>query len=288
MMPPVIQANAGQSIGRRASASSSTPRKPPVKTSRARRAPSTSRPAPTMRGTTPGPTCAYPPPVGRWNEPQRTAPPRASTPAATATCPAGAFTCRLLLGERERGQDVSQALVLLLDVLAVGVAGQPEVAPVLFLERLLPGGALHALLHRGDELVALRLADSGRGEDPAPVGELDVDALLLERRDPLERLGRGHGERAHLARLDVRGELRQTRDAGAHVPADDRRDRLAAALEGHVVHLAGLDTERLGDHSREDVVGAAGAAAAPRDAAWIRLELVEQLLQRLRAVRRHA
>src|SRR5688572_20916557 len=146
MMPPVIQANAGQSIGSRASACSSMPRKPPVKTSRARRAPSTSRPAPTMRGTTPGPTCAYPPPVGRWNEPQRTAPPRASTPAATATCPAGAFTCRLLLGERERGQDVSQALVLLLDVLAVGVAGQPEVAPVLFLERLLPGGALHALL----------------------------------------------------------------------------------------------------------------------------------------------
>src|SRR5688572_17561473 len=108
---------------------------------------------------------------------------RARTPPATATWPAGALTRALLLPQRKRREDVSQALVLLLHVLAEGVARQPEVAPVLLLERFLPCGALHALLHRGDELVTLRLADPGRGPDAAPVGELDVDALLLERGD---------------------------------------------------------------------------------------------------------
>src|SRR5262245_35264341 len=123
--------------------------------------------------------------------------PIAATPAATATCPAGARMA-LLLAEAQLSQDVAEALVLRFDVRAVFVAREPEVLPVVLLERLLPLLALRSLLDRLHQLVALRLGDAGSGPHAAPVGELDIDALLLERRDALHRLGRRDRKRAHL------------------------------------------------------------------------------------------
>ena len=77
----------------------------------------------------------------------------------------------------------------------------------------------------------------GRAEHAAPVAELDVDALLLQGGNAVQLLRARLRERAHLAGLDLLGELAEARDPGGDVAAEDRGDRLAAALERHVVDL---------------------------------------------------
>ena len=84
----------------------------------------------------------------------------------------------------------------------------------------------------------------GAREYAAPVHHLDVDALLLQRRnvDARHALVGGNGERPQLARLDLRGEFAIAADARGDVPAHDRGLRLAAARVGDVVDLGRLDT----------------------------------------------
>src|SRR6185503_15838376 len=102
-----------------------------------------------------------------------------------------------------------------------------------------------------------------------------------ERSDALELLRAGLRERAHLARLDLLGELAQSRYAGGDVPAEDRGDRFAAALERHVVDLRRVDADVLRDQADQDVVGAAGRAAAPGHFARVLLERLDQVGHRL-------
>ena len=87
--------------------------------------------------------------------------------------------------------------------------------------------------HVGQRLALVR-RDAGRAVDATPVADLDVDALLLQRRhvDALQARGRGDGDRAHLAALDVLLELAVAAAADGDVAAEDRRDGLAAAAEG--------------------------------------------------------
>ena len=76
------------------------------------------------------------------------------------------------------------------------------------------------------------VAEAGRGDDAAPVGELHVHAGLLaasarRRRAPL---GAGHREHPQLAGLDLLGELADARDAEGDLAAEQRVEQLAAAV----------------------------------------------------------
>ena len=105
---------------------------------------------------------------------------------------------------------------------------------------------------------------------------------------PAIRCAGGHGERAHLAGLDLAFELAVARDAGRDLAADDRRDRLAAARKGDVVDLGDVAAGGLGEQRSQDVVGAAGRTARPSHLADIRLHGGGEVLDRLvRRVRRH-
>src|SRR4051812_46317293 len=149
--------------------------------------------------------------------------------------------------QAERIHDGLDALRVLVEELLVVVAAEEYRRPVELLQRLLPGGRLGRALHQLDQRVALLRGEAGRAEDAAPVAELDVDLLLLERGDVLLLVRPGLGERAHLARLDLLGEFAEARDARGDVAAEDRGDRLATALERHVVDLRRLDADLLGD-----------------------------------------
>src|SRR5262245_37047758 len=100
-----------------------------------------------------------------------------------------------------RGLGVEESLVL--------VAEQWDLAPVARLAGLRPLRARVQLLHQRDHGLALRVVDAGWREHAAPVGELDVDALLLQgrRRDVFQTLGRGDRDHPQFARLHLLGEL---------------------------------------------------------------------------------
>jgi hypothetical protein len=65
------------------------------------------------------------------------------------------------------------------------------------LQRLGPGLGLGGLDHHLDQRLALLRRDAGRAIHAAPVADLDVDALLLQRGhvDALQALARGDGDR---------------------------------------------------------------------------------------------
>ena len=117
--------------------------------------------------------------------PQRSARRSRARPAATASCPAGARHVVYFLPEAEAAEDVADALVLVVDVLArTASPGEVEVVPVVLLERLLPAPC--SSRPSRPPRSARRAAPCvmpGAADDAAPVGELDVDALLLERGD---------------------------------------------------------------------------------------------------------
>ena len=170
------------------------------------------------------------------------------------------------------------------------VAGQIGVVPALLLQHFGPGRRFHHGFDRLDERVALRRRDAGGAHHGAPVGDVEVDALLLQRRgvDALDALRRGHREDAQLAGLDLAFELAVARDAGRDLAAHDRGDRLAAAGERDVVDLGRIAADRLGEEPDRDVIDAARGAAGPGDLPGLRLEPVGEVLRGLeRRVRRH-
>src|SRR5690242_19940804 len=140
-----------------------------------------------------------------------------------------------LLPYAQRVDDAGDALLVLGDELLVVVAAEELAGPAELLERRLPRRRLGRRLHQLHQVVALRRRDARRAEHAAPVAELDVDALLAQRRDALLALGRRHRERAHAPALDLLGEFAEAGHAAGDVAADDRRHRLAAALERDVV-----------------------------------------------------
>src|SRR5918993_157128 len=89
---------------------------------------------------------------------------------------------RALLHEPDGLEHVGDARLLLLEVGAELVAGQIGVVPALLLQHFLPGRRLHHRVDRLDERVALRRGDAGRAHHRAPIGDVEVDALLIQRR----------------------------------------------------------------------------------------------------------
>src|SRR6187551_1414278 len=105
----------------------------------------------------------------------------------------------LLRAEVQRIEDRADTLVFAVDERAERIAGHHVGQPVELLERFLPLRVRDAGLDGRDQRLALVGRDAGRAPHAAPVDELDVDALLLERRDVHARDAgaRRHRDRAH-------------------------------------------------------------------------------------------
>ena len=86
----------------------------------------------------------------------------------------------------------------------------------------------------------------------APVLDLDVDALLAQRRrvEAGKAIGARDGEHANRARLDKRREPGEAVEAHRYLPAEDRRPQFAAAGERDVVDAAGIHADRIRDQAR--------------------------------------
>src|SRR5215213_7245467 len=106
-----------------------------------------------------------------------------------------------------------------------------EVEPVALLEDFLPAGALYHLLDRRRQRRQVLVLDAGWGEDGAPVDQLDIYPLLLERRhvDAGDALRGGDADRPQLAGRHLRRELLPAADADGGMAAENRAQRLAAA-----------------------------------------------------------
>ena len=117
-----------------------------------------------------------------------------------------------------------------------------------------------------DQRLLLLGGQPGWRDQPAPVGQFDVDALLAEAGhvDPVDPLLGADGQRPHVAGLDLVGELVVAGDAGVDGVGQQRVERLAAAGEGQVVELRGVDAAVPGDQPGQQVVGAALGPAADR------------------------
>src|SRR5262245_35114021 len=153
--------------------------------------------------------------------------PMIASPIATrrdATSPLGSKPPPVLSCGPYFLEDAFDARSLAVEEGLVVVAEQRNLAPIARLAGLRPLWARVHLLHQGDHRLALRVVHAGRREHAAPVGELDVDALLLQgrRRDVLEPLAGGDCDHPQLARLHLLGELGIAGDAGRHLVAEQR------------------------------------------------------------------
>ena len=119
------------------------------------------------------------------------------------------------------------------------VAREIGVVPALRLQDFLPFLGLHHLVHGLGQSLLLVGGDAGRGHDRAPVGDLEVDALILQGRavDVRQLGGRGDADQAQLAGLDLAFELAVAGNADRDLAAEDGRERFAAARERDVVDL---------------------------------------------------
>src|SRR5215471_6830679 len=122
--------------------------------------------------------------------------PMIASPSATrrdATAPLGSKPPLVMSREPDFLEDAFDARGLGLEEGLVVVAEQRNLAPIARLAGLRPLRARVHLLHQRDHRLALRVVHAGRREHAAPVGELDVDALLLQgrRRDVVEPLAGG-------------------------------------------------------------------------------------------------
>jgi hypothetical protein len=157
-------------------------------------------------------------------------------------------------------EDPGDALVLVVkEGLELGAALE-RVGPALVGEGLLP---LRGGVHLGDQvdvLLGLGLAQPGRADDAAPVGELQVDAQALEGRrvDTSHRLSAGDGEDLHVAGLGLLGDLADAGGGEGDLLAQDAGEQLAAAVVGHVVDVLGGHADGLGQQHRGEVVRATG------------------------------
>src|SRR5262245_20225939 len=134
--------------------------------------------------------------------------PMTASPTATrrvATSPLGSEPPLVMSREPDFLEDAFDPRRLAVEEGLVLLAEQRDLAPVARLARLRPLRRRVHLLHQRDHRLALRVVDARRSEHAAPVGELDVDALLLQgrSRDALQALGGGNRKHAQLARLHL-------------------------------------------------------------------------------------
>eukprot|EP01136_Pigoraptor_vietnamica_P037551 Opistho-1_new@105646 len=179
--------------------------------------------------------------------------------------------------------DGAQAGELAVDEFVEGRAAQQGCRPAVLLHRFGPALALGGLDdHLGQGLALLGRDARGR-IDAAPIADLDIDAQFLQSRrvQALDALGRGDGDGAHFAALDVLLELAEAAAAHGHIAAQDGGNRLATAPEGHVVDLGRIDADLAGDHGCRDVLGGAARTATPLDAAGVLLHLLDHVLHGL-------
>ncbi len=199
--------------------------------------PRTTRPAPIRMGKARGPTPGRPPRPRSWRRPSRKNRPRPATAAPTSNGPVLATIGYLTRPDLFEG--LADLVVGRLDEGREGIAGEVRVLPVLLLQLGLPRARLGHGLHRVERGLAVGRAHPGRSHHAAPVAELDVDPLFLERGDVhAGDPGRGaHTERPELAGLDVRLELAIPADPGHGLGPDERGRRFAAAGIRHVIDL---------------------------------------------------
>src|SRR4029079_5187788 len=188
--------------------------------------------------------------------PAATPMPRASTTSGRATSACERAVTSLFL-EPQRFDDAGDAFGVFREELAELVPAEENRRPAELVERCFPGRGLGCALHELDERIALLRRDSRRAEYAAPVPQLDVDALLLQRRNVVGLRGRRLGKRAPLPGLALFRKFADARDPRRHVPAEDRDTGFAAALERHVVDLGRIDADRPRNQADQDVVGAA-------------------------------
>ena len=101
---------------------------------------------------------------------------------------------------------------------------------------------------------------------------------------PRGRKAPGH----EFAGFDLGRPLAKSGDTGGGLAAHHRGEGLAAAGEWHVVDEGGVDAKFLGHQRDQQVIGAAGRAAAPTDRGWVGREVGEQVVQGLVwGIRRH-
>src|SRR4051812_12656368 len=139
------------------------------------------------------------------------------------------------------------------------VSGKEGVGPAVLGQHVLP---LLATVHRGeggDQCGLVGVGDLGWGDHAAPVGELEIDAGLLQR----GRIDRSHplspadGQHAHLAGLDLVEELAEAGGAERDLAAQQGRQQVAAAVVGDEVDLAGIDADGLSQLHGQQVVRSA-------------------------------
>ena len=171
-----------------------------------------------------------------------------------------------------------------------GVTAEIGVRPTLLLEGFLPGVRLDHLLDRLAERLLLLGSDAGRRDHRAPVGEHEIDPLLLEGRDihAGQPVFRGDADGAQLAGLDLPFIFAEARNARSDLGAEDGRQRFAAAGERDVVDLLCVRADRAGEQCRHHVVDAAGRAAGESDFCDVGFHRRGQILRGLdRRARRH-
>src|SRR5262245_52922339 len=131
----------------------------------------------------------------------------ASTPTAITVSPMGSRSPRppaanppVMSRQPELFEDAFDARALRVEERLVLVTEQRDRRPVAVLAGLRPLRRRRHLLHQRDHRLALPLVHAGRREHAAPVEQLDVDALLLQRRrvDALLALVGRHREHLEL------------------------------------------------------------------------------------------
>src|SRR5690606_41318605 len=94
--------------------------------------------------------------------------------------------------------------------------------------------------------------------------------------DAFKPLGRGDGQKAQGASLDLGLELAQRGNARSHLIAKDRGQSLAATGISDVVDLGRIDACGFGDQANGDMVGAPGRATGPADRDGISLQRLDK------------
>src|SRR5918993_6072568 len=121
-------------------------------------------------------------------------------------------------------QHRGRALLLLLEELVEGGAGQEDVVPAALAQDLLPRVGLRECLEHAGQAGAVLGLDAGAGDDHAPIVELDVDAALPEARrvDAGQALRCGDPDEAQPPALDLPRELAERVDARRDLARQER------------------------------------------------------------------
>src|SRR3989442_458732 len=144
------------------------------------------------------------------------------TAGRSLPAPPSPFPPLVMSREPELFENAFDAARLGVEERLVIVAEQRDLGPFPRPAGLRPLRGCGHLPDQGDHRLTLRIVDAGRREDAAPIEQLDVDALLLQRGslDPrLPLIGR-YGDDAQLSGFDLLRELAVAGNAGRHLVAE--------------------------------------------------------------------